>query len=108
VQACVLTLDPVTQDLDDTFRIVFKADMADDRDPESGEAVLNAQADAPEPLTGNMLDVGEIVAEQLSLAPIPIRGGRGEAGRRSAKAPPRRAEKASPSSAGTHLPAWPR
>src|SRR2546421_7546245 len=40
VQACVLTLDPVTQDLDDTFRIVFKPDMADDRDPESGEAVL--------------------------------------------------------------------
>ena len=77
VQACVLTLDPVTQDLDDTFRIVFKADMADDRDPESGEAVLNAQADAPEPLLGNMLDVGEIVAEQLSLAadPYPRRPG---------------------------------
>src|SRR6185312_16285836 len=77
VQACVLTLDPVTQDLDDTFRIVFKADMADDRDPESGEAVLNSQADAPEPLTGNVLDVGEIVAEQLSLAadPYPRRPG---------------------------------
>jgi uncharacterized metal-binding protein YceD (DUF177 family) len=77
VQACVLTLDPVTQDLDDTFRIVFKADMADDRDPESGEAVLNSQADAPEPLTGNMLDIGEIVAEQLSLAaePYPRRPG---------------------------------
>src|SRR5215510_13371974 len=77
VQACVLTLDPVTQDLDDTFRIVFKPDMADDRDPESGEAVLNSQADAPEPLTGNMLDIGEIVAEQLSLAadPYPRRAG---------------------------------
>src|ERR1051325_7838697 len=57
VQACILTLDPVTQDLDDAFRIVFKADMADDRDPESGEAVLNSQADAPEPLVGNVLDV---------------------------------------------------
>jgi uncharacterized metal-binding protein YceD (DUF177 family) len=77
VQACVLTLDPVTQDLDDAFRIVFKQDMADDLDPESGEAVLNAQADAPEPLAGNMLDVGEIVAEQLSLAadPYPRRPG---------------------------------
>src|SRR5215510_604338 len=77
VQACILTLDPVTQDLDDTFRIVFKPDMADDRDPESGEAVLNSQADAPEPLTGNMLDIGEIVAEQLSLAadPYPRRAG---------------------------------
>ena len=77
VQACVLTLDPVTQDLDDAFRIVFKQDMADDLDPESGEAVLNAQADAPEPLAGNVLDVGEIVAEQLSLAadPYPRRPG---------------------------------
>ena len=77
VQACVLTLDPVTQDLDEAFRIVFKPDMADDRDPESGDAVLNAQADAPEPLAGNMLDVGEIVAEQLSLAadPYPRRPG---------------------------------
>lgn len=77
VQACVLTLDPVTQDLDDTFRVVFKRDMADDLDPESGEAVLSAQADAPEPLEGNMLDVGEIVAEQLSLAadPYPRRPG---------------------------------
>src|SRR5215831_9240949 len=45
VQACVLTLDPVAQELDDTFRIVFKQDMADDLDPESGEAVLNSQAD---------------------------------------------------------------
>lgn len=77
VQACVLTLDPVTQDVDETFRIVFKPDMTDDRDPESGEAVLNSQADAPEPLSGNMLDIGEIVAEQLSLAadPYPRRPG---------------------------------
>ena len=77
VQACVLTLDPVTQELDETFRIVFRQDLADDLDPESGEALLNSQADAPEPLTGNMLDVGEIVAEQLSLAadPYPRRPG---------------------------------
>src|SRR5215475_5107398 len=77
VQACVLTLDPVAQDLDDTFRIVFKKDHLDDRDPESGEAVLSAQVDAPEPLSGNLLDVGEIVAEQLSLAadPYPRRAG---------------------------------
>src|SRR5215471_8602440 len=77
VQACVLTLDPVTQDLDETFRIVFKKDLLDERDPESGEAVVSAQADAPEPLMGNLLDVGEIVAEQLSLAadPYPRRPG---------------------------------
>jgi len=77
VQACVLTLDPVTQDLDETFRIVFKHDLSDERDPESGETVLSAQPDAPEPLAGNLLDVGEIVAEQLSLAadPYPRRQG---------------------------------
>ena len=77
VQACILTLDPVTQDLDETFRIVFKQGLAEERDPESGEAVISAQADAPEPLAGNLLDVGEIVAEQLSLAadPYPRRAG---------------------------------
>src|SRR5690242_10170388 len=77
VQACVLTLDPIGQDLDDTFRIVFTRDLADERDPESGETVLSAQPDAPEPLSGNLLDVGEIVAEQLSLAadPYPRRPG---------------------------------
>src|SRR5690349_8097857 len=77
VQACVLTLDPVNQDLDDAFRIVFTKDLADERDPESGETLLNAQVDAPEPLSGNLLDVGEIVAEQLSLIadPYPRRTG---------------------------------
>lgn len=77
VQACILTLDPVTQDLDETFRIVFKQDLAEERDPESGEALVSPQADAPEPLSGNLLDVGEIVAEQLSLAadPYPRRPG---------------------------------
>jgi uncharacterized metal-binding protein YceD (DUF177 family) len=77
VQACVLTLDPVTQDLDDAFRVVFKKDLTDERDPESGEAVLSAHVDSPEPLSGNLLDVGEIVAEQLSLAadPYPRRPG---------------------------------
>jgi uncharacterized metal-binding protein YceD (DUF177 family) len=77
VQACVLTLDPVSQELDDAFRVVFKKDLADERDPESGEAVLSAHADSPEPLSGNLLDVGEIVAEQLSLMaePYPRRPG---------------------------------
>ncbi len=77
VQACILSLDPVTQELDDAFRVVFQQDLTEERDPESGEAVLNAQADAPEPLAGNMLDVGEIIAEQLSLVadPYPRRPG---------------------------------
>ncbi len=77
VQACILTLEPITQELDDAFRLVFKQDLAEERDPESGEALLSAQIDAPEPLQGNLLDIGEIVAEQLSLAadPYPRRPG---------------------------------
>ncbi|MBS0519205.1 MAG: DUF177 domain-containing protein [Proteobacteria bacterium] len=71
VQACILSLDPVTQELDEAFHIVFKQGLAEERDPESGEALVSAQADAPEPLPGNLLDVGEIVAEQLSLAADP-------------------------------------
>jgi uncharacterized metal-binding protein YceD (DUF177 family) len=71
VQACILTLDPVTQDLDETFRIVFKQGLTEEKDPESGESLVNPQGDAPEPLPGNLLDVGEIVAEQLSLAADP-------------------------------------
>lgn len=76
-QACVLSLEPVTQELDEAFRIVFRKDLAEEHDPESGEALLDANADAPEPLPGNMLDVGEIVAEQLALAadPYPRRPG---------------------------------
>src|SRR6188472_4748703 len=35
VQACILTLDPVTQDLDEAFRIVFKQGLAEETDPES-------------------------------------------------------------------------
>jgi uncharacterized metal-binding protein YceD (DUF177 family) len=77
VQACILSLDPVTQELDETFRIAFKQDLAEELDAENGETVLSAQVDAPEPLAGNMLDVGEIVAEQLALAadPYPRRPG---------------------------------
>ncbi len=77
VQACILTLESVTQELDEPFRIIFKPDLAEESDPDSGEAMLNANADAPEPLPGNLLDVGEIVAEQLALAadPYPRRPG---------------------------------
>src|SRR5260370_33494193 len=71
VQACVLTLDPVTQELDDAFRLVFKKDLADERDPESGEAGLGAHADSPEPLSGKLLAGGEIGAQKPPLAPAP-------------------------------------
>jgi uncharacterized metal-binding protein YceD (DUF177 family) len=77
VQACVLSLDPVVQELDDGFRLLFSPSHSEEHDPDSGEALISAQPDAPEPLAGPILDVGEIVAEQLSLAadPYPRRPG---------------------------------
>jgi len=77
VQACVLSLEPVVQELDDGFRLFFSPGLSEERDPDSGEALVSAQLDAPEPLTGSILDVGEIVAEQLSLVadPYPRRPG---------------------------------
>lgn len=100
VQACILTLEPVTQDLDEVFKLVFQEDLAEDRDPESGEALVSALSDAPEPLPGPHLDVGEIVAEQLSLAadPYPRRPGvkledvlpKARGGQKAVKIEPRR------------------
>lgn len=77
VQACVLSLEPVVQELDDGFRLLFSPGLREERDPDSGEALVSAQPDAPEPLAGPILDVGEIVAEQLSLVadPYPRRPG---------------------------------
>src|ERR1700682_38040 len=47
VQACVLTLDPPTQELADAFHLVLRKNLGDERDPESGEEVLSAHADSP-------------------------------------------------------------
>src|ERR1700729_1629202 len=37
VQACILSLDPVTQELDETFRLIFRQGLTEELDPESGE-----------------------------------------------------------------------
>src|SRR5258708_30881473 len=62
VQACVLSLQPVVQELDDGFRLLFSPGHSEEHDPDSGEALISPQPDAPEPLAGPILDVGEIVA----------------------------------------------
>lgn len=65
VQACVVTLEPVPAHVVDDFVLRFSAD-APDLDDEEIDLTL-ADADI-EPLEGEVLDVGEIVAQQLSLA----------------------------------------
>lgn len=66
-QSCVITLDPVEAELDEVLDIVFSrnpADTADIIDPNEAEI-----------LEGEDIDVGEIVAEELSLSlnPYPRR-----------------------------------
>lgn len=65
VQTCVVSLETVHNRLDETFVQLFTLEAGGaDR-----EVVISAEdEDAPEPLTGDALDLGEAVAEQLSLA----------------------------------------
>ena len=65
VQTCVVTLEAVHNRVDESFVQLFTLEAGDaDR-----EVVVSAEdEDAPEPLTGETLDLGEAVAEQLSLA----------------------------------------
>lgn len=82
VQNCVVTLEPVRQTVEESFtRRYLPAHMIE---PEMSEASTGAEIvfdavaeDAPEPMTGNGIDVGEAVAEQLALAidPYPRRAG---------------------------------
>lgn len=75
-QDCVVTLEPVDQHVDDEFRLDF-GDVADVLDVETGELLLSAEADQPEPMPHGTLDLGEILAEQLALAidPYPRKPG---------------------------------
>lgn len=72
-QTCVVSLEPVDQEIDEDVTILFRprADMVED-----GEVVLDL-ADETEPMTGDELDIGEIVAEELALAldPYPRKAG---------------------------------
>jgi uncharacterized metal-binding protein YceD (DUF177 family) len=63
-QACVVTLQPVEQHVEEPFEIVYSNEVTDE------QSAIGAGTDIawPEPLPDGPLDVGEAVAEQLSLA----------------------------------------
>lgn len=65
VQSCVVTLEPVPADIAETFSILF-ADRQER--PETVMIGDEADEDWPEPLPEGPLDIGEVVAQQLSLA----------------------------------------
>jgi uncharacterized metal-binding protein YceD (DUF177 family) len=64
VQACVATLEPVRAQIDERFTLLYRSGVT------AGEkAVVLSGAEEPvEPLSGDTLDSGEAVAQQLSLA----------------------------------------
>jgi uncharacterized metal-binding protein YceD (DUF177 family) len=61
VQECVVTLEPVPSRLEERFSLVYGAL------DETTEVVLDEAEETVEPLEGDRLDIGEAVAQQLSL-----------------------------------------
>ena len=77
LQSCVVTLEPVSARLNEEFEVVFAPETGDaglDRD----EIVIDVtETDPPEPLIGDSVDIGEMVAQHLALAidPYPRKAG---------------------------------
>jgi uncharacterized metal-binding protein YceD (DUF177 family) len=65
VQTCVVTLEPVAAEVVAEFDRLFSRDLPAEAE---GEVEIDPEAEMPEPLVGNRLDLGEILAEELSLA----------------------------------------
>ncbi|MBB5754771.1 DUF177 domain-containing protein [Prosthecomicrobium pneumaticum] len=69
VQACVVTLDPVGQTIDEPFEATFMPEGVLPRvEPGVEIEVTLSEEDPPEPFDGRQLDLGALVAEHLSLA----------------------------------------
>jgi uncharacterized metal-binding protein YceD (DUF177 family) len=75
-QSCVVTLEPVTQRIDEDFQLEF-GDTGEVIEAASGEMVLLPDQEQPDPMPATGLDVGGLVAEQLALAidPYPRKEG---------------------------------
>ena len=63
IQSCVVTLEPVETRIEERVDLTFSPDV-----PEGGDVVIEPLGkDPPEPLVGEFIDVGEVVAEHLAL-----------------------------------------
>jgi uncharacterized metal-binding protein YceD (DUF177 family) len=65
IQTCVVTLEPVPAHVEVQFDRLFSRDVPAEA---HGEVEIDPEAEMPEPLAGDKLDLGEILAEELSLA----------------------------------------
>lgn len=64
VQECVVTLEPVAAEVESEIDELFD----DSREIDGYEVELDPVAEDPEPLEGDVLDVGEVIAQVLSLS----------------------------------------
>lgn len=74
VQACVVTLEPVPGAVEEDFHVTFGPDAGDEG--EEIDISLDDE-DVPDPMTGGIIDIGEVVSEHLALGldPFPRKPG---------------------------------
>lgn len=65
---CVVTLEPMTEEIAESFALRF---VRAEPQTEAGEAELLIDEDTPEPLDGDVIDIGEALVQQLALAMSP-------------------------------------
>lgn len=66
VQSCVITLDPVPARIEETFTLLFGVVTP------AREVMLDGEGEVVEPIPDGVIDLGEVVAQQLSLALDPF------------------------------------
>jgi uncharacterized metal-binding protein YceD (DUF177 family) len=65
-QPCVVTLTPIPVELEEGFSLIYRPGIDDDEADRL--AFENPEDEVIEPLAGDFIDIGEAVAQQLSLA----------------------------------------
>ncbi len=65
IQACVVTLEPVSARVEDRFSVIFDPEI--DEDAADALALENPEDEFREPLIDDSIDIGEVVAQQLSV-----------------------------------------
>jgi uncharacterized metal-binding protein YceD (DUF177 family) len=75
-QTCVITLEPVESDLEESVDLVFAPALAESAKAETVDLGIQDE-DSPEPLVGGRLDLGAIATELLLLGidPYPRKAG---------------------------------
>lgn len=76
VQTCVVSLEPVRTESDFSFERRYVTNISggarDDLSPQDDAVLTLDEDDAPELMTGDVIDLGEIVAEEFGLALDPF------------------------------------